>query len=345
MPTMLIVFSFFSTLLLSLGWLFWQQQNNNVALPNHRSSHATATPQGGGLAMAIVGIISLWFLSAELSLAERLLTVFPFLLATITGYLDDFHGLSGRWKLALIILAVLPLVFIPLLFFGALFSSIVTLLAALGTWAIAVFWVVMLLGLVWVVNLTNFMDGINGLAALEVLFILGTLWWLRDDFSLSTIMIQWIVCLWVACLSFLPFNFPKALLFLGDTGSLFFGVLMAWIVVVMMVNHPNGLWVFLCLFAMFWVDATLTLIRRLLRQKSIFEAHREHAYQHLANEKWQSHTKATLFIMLINVVWLLPMAYAVLQSAYPLLWLLIAIIPVIIYTLYLQAGMAYFTKK
>ncbi len=318
---------------------FGSGKKKHVTLPNHRSSHAIPTPQGGGIAMASVGIITLWFLSAEYSLVERLSVIFPFLLATITGYLDDFYHLSGRCKLALIVLAVLPLVAIPLLFFSALSLPIITSFATLGTWPIAVFWVVILLGLIWVVNLTNFMDGINGLAVLEILFILGALWWLRDNFSLSAVTIQWIVCLWAACLAFLPFNFPKALLFLGDTGSLFLGVLMAWIVVIMMLTHPNGLWVFLCLFAMFWVDATLTLMRRLLRKKSIFEAHREHAYQHLANEKWQSHTKATLFIMLINVLWLLPMSYGVLHSAYPLLWLLIAMIPVVIYALYLRAGM------
>ncbi len=345
MPIILTIFSCFSSLLLSLGWLLWQRKNDNVAFPDHRSSHTVPTPQGGGLTIAFVGIVTLFFLSAESSFTERFLIVFPFFLATIAGYLDDFHGLTGRWKLGLIVLSVLPLLSIPSSFVTTLHSPVVTMADILGDWVTIVFPIIVLLGLIWVVNLTNFMDGINGLAVLETLFILGALWWLRDEFSLSAITVQWIVCLWLACLVFLPFNFPKALLFLGDTGSLFLGVLMAWVLFVMMLSHPNGLWTFLCLFAMFWVDATLTLGRRLLRKKSIFEAHREHAYQHLANEKWQSHTRAAGFIVLVNVAWLLPISYFVLHSAYPLLWLLLATFPVTVYTLYLRAGMACFTKK
>ncbi len=313
----------------------WRGQ---MVVPEARSSHRVPTLNGGALGVVLAVLGLLLYLQEPAGIVAMLLAISPFVLAGGAGYLDDHHGLSGPMKLLLTAFAVLPLLM------GLSQGVSVTLLSPthLPAWLTLL---VVFLGLLWTVHLTNFMDGINGLAVLQVLFMLLAAWLFRGYFNLSEVDIRFIVGVAVACVAFLPFNFPHAHSFVGDTGSLFFGVLMAWIVVVMMVNHPNGLWVFLCLFSMFWVDATLTLIRRLLRQKSIFEAHREHAYQHLANEKWQSHTKATLFIMLINVVWLLPMAYAVLQSAFPLLWLLIAIIPVIIYTLYLQAGMACFTKK
>lgn len=328
MPAAIILISYFGSLLLSLGWLLLQRNGLRQALPNHRSSHTVPTPQGGGIAIAVVGIATLCFLSLGTGLMTQFVLLMPLCLAALTGYWDDFHGLSGRWKLGLIALSVLPLVY---------FTAVTTTMPVTGVAFFALL-VLLFLGLIWVVNLTNFMDGINGLAILQTLFMLLTLWWFREDFVLLPMMSIWLLCLSAACLAFLPFNFPTAKLFLGDTGSLFLGILMAWILILML-NHANGLWVFLTLFAMFWVDTTVTLIRRLLRRKSIFEAHREHAYQHLANERWHSHTKATLFILLINVVWLLPMSFIVLHSMQPLLWTAVALLPVFIYTIMLNAGL------
>lgn len=330
MSSAIILIGYFGSLLLSLGWLFLHRNGQRQALPNHRSSHIVPTPQGGGIAIAIVGIVTLCFLSLGAELMTQLILLIPLCLIALTGYWDDFHGLSGRWKLGLIALSVLPLVY---------FIVVTTTILATGVAFFALV-IILFLGLIWVVNLTNFMDGINGLAVLQTLFMLSAFWWFREDFALLPITTTWVLCLSAACLAFLPFNFPSAKLFLGDTGSLFLGILMAWILVQMLLSHVNGLWVFLTLFAMFWVDATVTLIRRLLRRKSIFEAHREHAYQHLANECWHSHTKATLLIQLINVVWLLPMSSVVLHSAYPLVWLVLALLPIIAYVIFLRAGYA-----
>lgn len=304
------------------------RQGKHNALPNHRSSHVIPTLQGGGLAIAVVGIVSLWFLSLGSGLVAQLIFLLPLCLATLTGYWDDFHSLSGRWKLVGIALSTFPLVYVMLKNYAVSVNGIVLVLAVM----------VVLFGLIWIVNLTNFMDGINGLAVLQALFMLSALLWFRADFAVSPMMTTWLSCVIAACLAFLPFNFPKAKLFLGDTGSLFLGVLMAWILVVMMTSHPNGLWVFLTLFAMFWVDTTITLLQRLRRGKSIFEAHRDHAYQHLANEKWRSHSKATGVIMLVNILWLLPMAHGVLMSTMPMIWFGLAIAPVIIYAVVLKAG-------
>lgn len=338
MPIILLLFSFFGAFLLSLGWLFLHRKGKSKVLPNHRSSHQRPTPQGGGLSVAIVAVLTLLFLSMDWPVSEQLLAVFPFTLATLTGYWDDFHDLSGHWKLILVMLGVLPLVLIPTLFYTNLLLPFSAVLAMLGPGAVGLFALILLLGLTWVVNLTNFMDGIDGLAVLQVMFMMIVLFFFRDDFTLTPIVIDWLICLWFACLAFLPFNFPRARLFLGDTGSLFLGTIIAWLLVLMTLSHSNGLWVFLCLFAIFWVDTTLTLIRRLWRKKSIFTAHREHAYQHLANEKWHSHTKTVMFLMAINIFWLFPMSYLVLSSVYPLFWLGLALIPVGAYCLWMKAG-------
>lgn len=328
--------SYVSALLIALGWLFWQHRKNNLSLPNHRSSHQLPTAQGGGIGIAVVGIVALWGLS-DLNVLSSLWLVSPFVMAALAGWLDDFHELSGRIKLLLISFAVLPLsVDLP--------NSVV--LSIFSNHFVLTFYLVapiLFTGMIWLVNLTNFMDGIDGLAVLQIVFMLVATWCFREKLSLSDETIRFVVYVGVACLAFLPFNFPKAQLFLGDTGSLFLGTLMAWLLVLFLTGHPNGLWGFLTLFAMFWVDATVTLVRRLLRGKSVFEAHREHAYQHLANELLSSHAKATLLIQLVNWLWLLPMSYVVLYAEWQFLWFVVALVPVIIYVTAFRAGQPWLT--
>lgn len=331
-----LLYCYLGGVCLSLGWLLLHLRGSKNVLPNHRSSHATPTLQGGGISIAVVAVVALLLLPD--SHASKHVTV-ALVLATATGWLDDFREMSGRFKLLLICLAVLPL------FIGFSDNLLINVFAHSFSINFWLFVPVLFIGSVWLVNLTNFMDGINGLATLQAMFVLGFVYCYHDDFNLSTGTTNWVACTFVACLAFLPFNFPNAKMFLGDTGSLFLGVLMTWVLLQCSIGNANGLWTFLTLFAMFWLDATLTLLRRLWRRKSIFEAHREHAYQHLANERWQSHSRATLFVMLVNIVWLLPMAVVVLHSSYPLVWMLLALAPVLAYCLLLKAGKIYNANK
>lgn len=317
-----------------ITFVFIHLRQGHGVLPQSRSSHEVPTPNGGAIGILLSSLLWLIYLLWPAGLKVMVLMLWPFVLSGLAGYLDDHHGLSGKMKLALTGIAIIPLL---LVFSGGLS---VMLLSVVNV-PFFLFIPLGFLGLLWVVHLTNFMDGINGLAVLQVLFMLFATLLFRDLLLLSGTHQQFMLGVAVASVAFLPFNFPVAKVFLGDTGSLFFGTLMAWLLVVYLTSHLNGLWVFLILFAMFWVDTTVTLFQRLRWRKSIFEAHRDHAYQHLANEKWHSHWQATGFTMLVNVFWLLPLAYGALLSTVPIVWFLIAVTPVFIYVIKMRAGQSF----
>lgn len=324
---------FFLVVAITFAFMRLQQQQGQAVLPESRSSHSIPTFNGGAIGVVLVSLGMVIYLFWPLGITPVLFALLPLALAAGTGYLDDHHGLSGRVKLGLTAIAILPLLFEFSAGLLVMFFSM-TVVPAFVVLPVACF------GMLWIVHLTNFMDGIDGLATVQVIFMLLSVWLFRDLLLLSEANTQLLLGVVVACLAFLPFNFPKAKIFLGDTGSLFFGVLMAWLLVTLLKSHANGLWVFLILFSMFWVDTTVTLFRRLRRRKSVFEAHREHAYQHLANECWHSHVKTTLFIAAVNVAWLLPMAYGALRSNMPLLWFVVAVLPIVAYAIRLGAGEA-----
>jgi len=117
-----------------------------------------------------------------------------------------------------------------------------------------------------------------------------------------------------ASMGFLCWNWPPAKVFLGDVGSGYLGYIIAVLSLAAARTDPVALWVWLTLGGVFFVDATVTLVRRLLRGERVFEAHRSHAYQWLAR-RWNSHRKVTVGVVGINLVWLLP--WSVLVEKFP----------------------------
>ncbi|MPV85258.1 MraY family glycosyltransferase [Ostreibacterium oceani] len=325
------------TAFITWGWIKYSHRKRLLDLPNARSSHQIATPRGGGIAIVVaaVGVFlwgMLWYKTTEL-----LPITAAMLIAAITGWLDDRHQLTAKVKLILTILAVCPLIVGGLIRSDQLQLIVWALPVVIPLWLLGI---VALLGLTWVVNLTNFMDGINGITVLQTIFLLLALiilTWI-EALPLSSTYLMVFIYLLVSCFVFLPFNFPRAQVFLGDVGSLSLGVLFAWLFVVVTQAHAAGWWVMLILYAVFWVDATVTLVRRFVAGKSLFEAHRSHAYQQLANRIFDSHTKASLLLLGINVGWLLPMAYGSLLATYPLIWFVVAVLPVFVLVICLRAG-------
>jgi len=110
-----------------------------------------------------------------------------------------------------------------------------------------------------------------------------------------------------ACCGFLVWNWPPAKIFLGDVGSGYLGYVIAVLALAATRENPVALWTWLILGGVFFVDATVTLLRRLLRGERVYEAHRSHAYQWLAR-RWGSHSKVTCAVLMVNVLWLLPCA-------------------------------------
>jgi Fuc2NAc and GlcNAc transferase len=163
--------------------------------------------------------------------------------------------------------------------------------------------------IVWSVNLFNFMDGIDGLAAAQCVFVAGSAALLlasESDVEASALPI---VAMAGAAAGFLIWNAPPAKIFMGDVGSGFIGFALAVGALSTSGHGRMSLWTWLMLNGLFVTDATATLLTRLFRGDRIYEAHRLHVYQRLAR-RWSSHGLVVAVYMGINLIWCLPWAIA-----------------------------------
>ncbi len=303
-----------------------------IDVPNARSSHTVPTPRGGGGAIVLSFLLALPVLALSGFLAWS--ATWAMLGAgsgiAILGFLDDHGHIAARWRLlghfvasiwALCWLGGLP----AITFFGFNLE--------LG-WVGHIFAV---LYLVWLLNLYNFMDGIDGIASIEAICAcLGAclLYWLAGFDSLVTLPLV----LAVSVAGFLYWNFPPARIFMGDAGSGFLGLILGLLSLEAAWASPSLLWAWLILLGVFIVDATFTLIRRLLRGDKVYVAHRSHAYQ-FASRRFGRHLPVTLAVAAINLFWLLPIAVCVvllkLESTFGLV---LAYLPLIVLAFRFKAG-------
>jgi Fuc2NAc and GlcNAc transferase len=302
-------------------------------VPNARSSHSKPTPRGGGLAIVLAasaGFCALYgagVLDSDLFIA---LTGGGTTIAVV-GLLDDRKPLPAGVRFAVHVAAaawaMVWLGGLPPLRLGA---SLVNL-----GWAGHVLAV---LGIVWTLNLFNFMDGIDGIAASEAVFVAASGGSLLLIAGLSPPVPTAALVFAAACAGFLPWNWPLARIFMGDVGSGYLGYTIAVLAIAATRDSPVFAWVWLLLGGAFFVDATVTLARRILRGERPHVAHRSHAYQWLAR-RWGSHRPVTLAVIAVNVLWLLPSAWVAANYPPLALWILAgAFAPLIIVALAAGAG-------
>jgi Fuc2NAc and GlcNAc transferase len=272
-----------------------------VDTPNERSSHVVVTPRGGGAGIYIpvlAAVLALnWFGILDRRLALALLAGGP--LVVLAGLIDDIRGLPISVRLVThLIAAGLAAGFIleP--------SKSGTGLAIVEKTAMVI---VAAVAIVWMVNIYNFMDGIDGLAggqaatgSLAMLMLAATVA-VRGIGSLGMVLCG-------ASLGFLVWNWPRARVFMGDAGSGFLGFLFACVGVAAIQKNFGLAWFWLVAFGVFVTDSSVTLAVRILRGERFYLAHRQHAYQHLA-QRFGSHAKVALGAMLLNILWLLPLAW------------------------------------
>ncbi|MCB1677099.1 MAG: glycosyl transferase family 4 [Halioglobus sp.] len=269
--------------------------------PNARSSHVRPTPHGGGLPLLLA-------FAAGLALAAPYYGAWskPYLALAAgglsllaLGVLDDLRGLSIRLRFVLYSLcaALVAVYLLQPLWRGA--AAAHSLLVA--AWALAI---------LWSLNLYNFMDGIDGLAALQCVLACGGAALLSWQAGGSGSYILFCLLLASAHLGFLVWNWPMARLFMGDAGSVPSGFLLAGLALLGAVQGQLQPACWLVLLGLFVVDASCTLAWRLLGGQDVTRAHRAHAYQRLARH-WGSHLKVDLLCLAVNALWLLPLARAV----------------------------------
>jgi Fuc2NAc and GlcNAc transferase len=298
-------------------------------VPNARSSHSVATPRGGGVAIVLAVTSGLVVLAVRVSLQIHLLIalVAGGLAVATVGFLDDRRPLPSSTRLAVhfaaAVWALTWLGGIPPL---RVASEIVSF--GWGGYLLGAF------GIVWALNLFNFMDGIDGIAASEALFIAASGSLLTSSAGVSAVGLV----LAAACAGFLLWNWPPAKIFMGDVGSGYLGYVIAVLAIAAAQENSTTLWVWLILGGVFFVDATVTLVRRALRRDRLYEAHRSHAYQWLAR-RWVSHGRVTIIVMVVNLFWLLPCAYFAAQHPGWAAWLAIAaLMPLILASIAVGSG-------
>lgn len=272
-----------------------------IAIPTHRSSHVVSTPVGGGLAMVLVYALALLFLLFNgMVVGSELAVLCASLPIAAVGLVDDRSHVDFRFRLAIQIAGaiwVLALVgTLPPLTVGSMQLDM-----AFATW------VLVPLALIWLTNLYNFMDGIDGLAGMEtccVTVAAGLLLVQAGDLSLALICLA----LFAGSAGFLVWNWPPAKIFMGDVGSGFIGYTLGLVALLSHYHESMSLWSWVLLLGVFIVDATFTLVRRVVRGEPWYQAHRSHAYQH-ATQKFGSHQIVSVAVLLINVLWLIPLAW------------------------------------
>ncbi|MFC1684560.1 glycosyltransferase family 4 protein [Pseudomonadota bacterium] len=197
--------------------------------------------------------------------------------------------------------------------------------------------------LVWLVNLYNFMDGIDGIAGGEAMTVAASasviaMGVVEEPTAIQTSILLLQFVLAAASLGFLLWNWPPAKIFMGDVGSCFVGFILGVLALLNSVVDLLPIWSWSILLALFLVDATVTLLRRFFRGERWYESHCCHAYQHAAR-RWGSHKKVTLGVILLNIFWLLPLAWmAAIFPATGFAITLLAMAPLVILAIWLGAG-------
>lgn len=256
---------FFILLIIELAYFKIAHKFNIIDQPNHRSSHVKVTIRGGGVIFCIALFLSPFYLGWHYSYFFTGLFVISFI-----SFIDDINHVSNRVRIAFHL------------------SAVALLFSQLGVYHLPLYWIV--LGLVFAIgtiNAINFMDGINGITGSFGLITLITLFYINRiviPFTDANLLVFPIL----AVLVFNFFNFrKKAKCFAGDVGSvgLAFIILFFLLQLIIKANNPN----YLLLLLVYGLDTVTTILFRIIRKENIFEAHRSHFYQFLANENKLPH--------------------------------------------------------
>lgn len=321
--------SFLLTLMIKRG----ARQLGLIDVPNERSSHALPTPRGGGVAIAISSLAAMGLLAALGVMPPHLfLAIAPGGVAVAAvGLIDDITPLTARVRLLVHFMAAAWAVVCigPVGFFDH-YAPDAPALRWLG-------YAISTVGIVWFLNMYNFMDGIDGIAASQAVFMCAGMVLLGLFSGGIAYIAAAAVVLGAASCGFLLWNWPPAKIFMGDVGSGYLGFAFAVLGLASGAHSVFGPWSCIILAGVFAVDATFTVVRRFVRGELVTEAHRTHAFQLLARK--MGHRNVTLSVGLINLAWVFPCALAsVLWPQYAMQITAVALSPLILCALAIGAG-------
>ncbi len=291
---------------------------------NFRTLHDEVTPKGGGIVFPIIFLLSisiLYIYNFDID-HDNFYSALCALFLSLFGLWDDYREVRASFKfliqttfslLALSIFLPLELLFVDILLFTLFLFLLVTF--------------------IWIINTINFMDGIDGLAASLACFY----FFMTFLISLLTNEIMPLLenlIIFSTCLGFLFINFSNKNLFMGDAGSLFLGFMISFICIETIYEGTFSVWYWLILLSYCLTETIATTFYRVIFIKKWYGAHRSHAYQNLARIK-KNHWKVTLTIIIYHLLWIMPLALLALFSNFsPLILLLMAILPTLIFNLF-----------
>lgn len=319
---------------LSFGLTYFVRQfalkKNIIDTPNERSSHTVPTPRGGGLAIVLsfyAALMAFYYLGhVDNSILYGLSGIASI---AVIGFIDDHDHIPARYRL---------LVHFSAAAWACYWLGIIPWSSGGNLFITSIFWGGTVFYLVWMLNLYNFMDGIDGIATVEAITVMASAVLLLF-LSNNNANIGLMTALLASLLGFLLWNWPPAKIFMGDVGSAFLGILIGSFSLITANDGSLNFIIWLILLAVFITDATYTLLVRLFRGEKVYQAHRSHAYQFLSRRF--GHKSVTIGVLIINLFWLLPLAW--LGQHYEQLLMvsfILAYLPLVLLAVKSRAGLA-----
>ena len=273
-------------------------KRNIVARPNERTLHDSAVPSGGGVVFAVVFLVFVVVLALLKLISAPLLMALGVggAVAALFGLFDDIAD-SGVY-LKLIVQVALAVWAINWLGRGSL-----------GDVEWIPNWLSLSMScflLVWMMNLYNFMDGVDGMAASGAVFVASSLVVALAAGGQWSIAMLILMMLASVCAGFLAHNWPPASIFMGDSGSMFLGYTFGALVIDTTTTGEISVWTWIAALGYFLGETTTTILLRVFRVRRWYQAHRSHAYQNLAREL-KSHAKVTGGVQVFQWVYLFPL--------------------------------------
>ena len=268
-----------------------------IDYPNKRSSHREPTPKGGGVGILITFVFASLFFKIPGGFW------IPATFLSLISLFGDRFDFSPKIRLPVQFVAAFALLLTmnPIQLFQT--NRLILILP------LSVF-------IVGTVNFYNFMDGINGISAITGIVAFGLLAFLYFDVEADKLFSLLSLCICLSCIGFLPFNIPKARIFMGDVGSILLGFVFASMVIVLAKNFQDFISLSSLLFP-FYADELSTMAIRIRDGENLLHPHRRHLYQLLVNEKGIPHWEVSIVFGLLQLIigvsfmWLKPLGIIV----------------------------------
>ncbi|MDB3890834.1 glycosyl transferase family 4 [Gammaproteobacteria bacterium] len=347
--------SFALVAVLSAGVIRYGPRFGLLDTPVARSAHVAPKPLGGGAALAAPYFLCVIWFVASAAISESALAYLGCLFIVVLGFSDDRWQLSSKIRLPvqfIVSVAAVRAIGVDSVDFGFFSLSEPFTLSLLAV-----------LSLVWLCNLTNFMDGIDGIAASQLLVtslscvvllvgledglegvlegVLGSgMDAAAGESGEHDVVLTLSVVLAASAAGFLLWNWSPASLFMGDAGSGFIGFALGLLALESLVTQRMSVWSWVLLLGVFIADTAVTLLVRIIRGERWYEGHSQHAYQ-ILSRRLNSHPRVVGGVILINICWLLPLAWvAGILPHYGVLFATIGLAPLLLGCYRLGAGRA-----